>query len=122
MLYDLILNGGEVNINALMDQLEQENKTLQQCVVRRHDNTIVDVGWNIEVNTILEGDELFGFEQTLLLETYLENLIRRREWMNVLGAESKTKFNVELKSKVKSWFKSEIFGIRNWKLIKIWNC
>jgi hypothetical protein len=25
MLYNLILDGGEVNINALMDQLEQEN-------------------------------------------------------------------------------------------------
>jgi hypothetical protein len=33
--------------------------------------------------------------------------------MNVLGSESKTKFNVELKSKVKNSFKSEIFGTRN---------
>ncbi len=34
---------GEVNINTLMDQLEQENQTHQQGVVRRHDNTIVNM-------------------------------------------------------------------------------
>jgi hypothetical protein len=65
---------GEVNINTLMDQLEQENQTHQQGVVRRHDNTIVNMVWNIEANIILEGDELSKSEQTLL-ETYLGNLI-----------------------------------------------
>jgi hypothetical protein len=35
--------------------------------------------------------------------------------MNVLGSESKTKFNVELKSKVENSFKSEFFGITKLK-------
>lgn len=99
MFYNLILDGGEVNINALMDQLEQENQTHQQGVVRRHDHTIVNMGWNIEANTILEGDELSRSEQMLLLKTYLGDLIGRREWTTVLGAESKTKFNVDWNQK-----------------------
>lgn len=64
MLYNLILDGGEANINTLMDQLEQENQTHEQGVVRRHDNTIVNMWWNIEANIVLEGDEFFGYEQT----------------------------------------------------------
>lgn len=102
--------GGEANINTLMDQLEQENQTHQQGVVRRHDNTIVDMGWNIEANIVLEGDEFFGSEQTLFLKTsYLGYLIGRREWTNVLRVKSKTKFNVELKSKIENGFKFDFF-------------
>lgn len=63
-----------------------------------------------------------SLDMNKLKTSYLGYLIGHREWMNVLGFESKIKFNVELKSKIENGFKSEFFGIRNWKLIKIWNC
>jgi hypothetical protein len=65
----MILDGRDVNVNVLMQQLKQEDL---QGGIRRRLHHRMDAGHNEgEVN--LEGTELLGSNQRMTLETYLGN-------------------------------------------------
>jgi hypothetical protein len=69
LLYNMILDGRDVDVNVLMQQLEQED---MQGAIRRCQHHRMDAGHNEgEVN--LESTERSKSNQRMTLETYLGN-------------------------------------------------
>ncbi len=69
LLYNMILDGRDVDVNALTQQLEQEDL---HGGIRRRQHHRMDVGHN-EGEANLKGIELLGSNQRVTLEAYLGN-------------------------------------------------
>jgi hypothetical protein len=71
MFYNLILDGQDVDVNALMLQLEQEVQHDFNVVIAR-DNIAIWQNYGIwSMNLLLKGTKISRFNQTLLLKTYV---------------------------------------------------
>lgn len=69
--YNLILDGRDVDVNALMFQLEQEVQHDPNVVIARRQHSNMTNSWNMEYEPPLEGTKILRFNQTLLLKTYI---------------------------------------------------
>jgi hypothetical protein len=103
MLYNFILDGGHVDVNFLMFQLDHED---HQAVIRHLWNTTTNANARFnEGDHTFKCNELLKSSQPLFLQTFIKNIwTHKKIWINCFWIEMERKKQFDSKWLVKLSF------------------